>query len=175
MNKDLHFSSKSENWQTPKYFFDYWHKRYNFVLDAAASKENHLCPLYFDKNDNALELSWNIHLDDRTCHVWCNPPYGKQVKDFVHKAYIEARDNNAFTIMLLPARVDTKWWQEHINLAYLIKGRIAFVDPIANTNNSAPFPSAVALFHPLTVPRTQGFQPTLKYLDLKTIKKDNTL
>jgi site-specific DNA-methyltransferase (adenine-specific) len=48
--------------------------------------------------------------------------------------------------MLLPSRTDTRWWHEYIiekkAKVVFIKGRLKFGD----SKNSAPFPSAIAIF-----------------------------
>ena len=40
--------------------------------------------------------------------VYCNPPYGRGVADWLRKAR-EAK----LAVFLLPARTDTKWWHEY--------------------------------------------------------------
>jgi len=47
--------------------------------------------------------------------------------------------------MLIPARTDTKYWHNYVMRAseiHLVKGRLKF----GNSQNSAPFPSAVVVF-----------------------------
>lgn len=54
-------------------------------------------------------------------------------------------------VCLLPARTDTRWWQEYVMRASeirFISGRLRFGD----AENSAPFPSAVAIFGTPRVP-----------------------
>ena len=78
--------------------------------------------------------------------VWCNPPYGKDIINWVRKASEEyVKDYNRFVVMLLPARTDTKWFQQYVyNKAYLwfVDGRLRFGDNTA----TAPFPSVVAVY-----------------------------
>ena len=48
-------------------------------------------------------------------------------------------------VMLIPARTDTKYWHQYVMRAdevYFVKGRLKFGD----SENSAPFPSAVVVF-----------------------------
>jgi hypothetical protein len=52
----------------------------------------------------------------------------------------------ATVVCLLPARTDTRWWHDYCSKGevMLIKGRIKF----GNSNNCAPFPSAIVVFRP---------------------------
>lgn len=78
-----------------------------------------------------------------------NPPYGKQIKHWVKKAYEEAILNKRCVVVaLLPARTDTQWFHAHIyqksgvSVSFL-KGRLKF----SGSKNSAPFPSMVVVFN----------------------------
>lgn len=50
--------------------------------------------------------------------VFCNPPYGRQTTGAFVKKCAEAA--NCLSVMLIPARTDTKWFHEYI----YIKNRI---------------------------------------------------
>jgi site-specific DNA-methyltransferase (adenine-specific) len=74
--------------------------------------------------------------------VFCNPPYGREIKNRVKKWY-EASGGEI--VMLLPARTDTSWFHDYIyHKAEIrfIRGRLKFGDG----KNSAPFPSMVVVF-----------------------------
>lgn len=43
------FTSNSDEWATPKDFFDRLDAEFNFTLDPCATDENHKCPQYFTK------------------------------------------------------------------------------------------------------------------------------
>lgn len=127
------FTSNSDEWATPKGLFDEVNKRYRFILDAAATKENSLCNIFYTKEANSLEQAWYNS-------TWCNPPYS-QCKEFVKKAS-EEHKKGIQVVMLLPARTDTKWFHDYlynkpgIRLEF-IKGRLKF----SESKNSAQFPS----------------------------------
>ena len=73
-----------------------------------------------------------------------NPPYGRGISDWVAKAQQEAL-GGVLVVGLLPARTDTRWWQEHVQGhadVRFIAGRLKF----GNAQNSAPFPSAIAVW-----------------------------
>ena len=39
--------------------------------------------------------------------VFCNPPYGRAIKDWVKKSSEEVKKPNTTVVMLIPARTDT--------------------------------------------------------------------
>ena len=134
-------SSKSTEWETPQAFFDTLNAIFEFNLDVCATKENAKCSRYFTLNDDGLTQTWA-----GTC--WMNPPYNRQIKKWVKKAYESALDGSTI-VCLLPARTDTKWWHTYCERArYLfISGRLKFNKSLYN----APFPSAVVVFSPETL------------------------
>lgn len=140
MNKDVMFSSKTDQWETPQYFFDELNQEFNFTLDPCADEFNHKCKKYYTKKDNGLNKSWSNEI------VFCNPPYGREIGSWVKKSYEEVKYNNCKTVvMLIPSRTDTKWFHQYIYMKYeirFLKGRLKF----GNQKNSAPFPSMVVIF-----------------------------
>jgi len=139
INKGL-MSSNTDEWATPKLFFEELNKKYNFTLDPCATNENHKCNYYFTKEQDGLKQSWS---DQR---VFCNPPYGREINKWVEKAYNENKNNNVFVVMLVPARTDTRWFHDYIYNKHeikFIKGRLKFNDG----KQSAPFPSMLVIMH----------------------------
>lgn len=131
-------TSDRTDWETPRDLFDRLNDFWQFDLDVAASDANHLCPIYFTRETDGLSHSWRGH------RVWCNPPYGKQIADWVRKAYEETRDGRTLVIMLVPARTDTRWYHDYIQgkaaEVKFIRGRLKYtLGGVAQ--NSAPFPS----------------------------------
>ena len=139
MNNDVLFSSKTDNWATPPEVFKDLDNEFKFTLDPCASKENHKCDKYFTKEENGLLQDWGGQ------RVYCNPPYGRTVGDWVEKAAKESRKENTTVVMLLPARTDTKWFHKYIYgraTIRFIRGRLKF----GGSKNSAPFPSMIVIF-----------------------------
>ena len=139
INKGL-MSSNTDEWATPKLFFEELNKKYNFTLDPCATNENHKCNYYFTKEQDGLKQSWS---DQR---VFCNPPYGREINKWVEKAYNENKNKNVFVVMLVPARTDTRWFHDYIYNKHeikFIKGRLKFNDG----KQSAPFPSMLVIMH----------------------------
>jgi site-specific DNA-methyltransferase (adenine-specific) len=134
------FSSETDLWSTPQYFFDRLNREFNFNLDPCANEENHKCDKYFTKEQDGLKQDWQGHT------VFCNPPYGKVLKQWVKKCYEESLKLNTKVVMLIPARTDTSYFHDYIyNKAEIrfIRGRLKF----GNSKNSAPFPSMVVIFN----------------------------
>ena len=131
------FSHTKEEWETPQDLFDALNSEFHFTIDVAASPENAKCARYYTSETDGLSQDWTDEI------VWCNPPYGRKIKDFVRKA----AESDALTVMLLPARTDTKWFHDYIYKnpcveTRLLKGRLKFV----GAKNTAPFPPMIAIF-----------------------------
>ena len=119
----VHFSLKSNEWYTPQYLFDELNEKYQFTLDPCASHENAKCDKYFTIEDDGLTKDWSKDI------VFMNPPYGRNIKHWIKKAYEESV-KGATVVCLIPARTDTTYWHDYIfNNAYnikFLKGRIKF-------------------------------------------------
>ena len=126
------------NGGTPQAFFDELDKEFHFDLDVAASDDNHKCVRYYTKETDGL-----ANLSHWGGQVWCNPPYGREIGKWV-KACAEY---SGPSVMLLPARTDTRWFHDYIYNnpraeIRFIKGRLKFNDG----DSPAPFPSMVVVF-----------------------------
>lgn len=133
------FSSKTDMWATPQKFFDELDKEFHFTLDPCATPENAKCTRFFTQSENGLIQNWGGEI------VFCNPPYGRTISDWVRKSYEESRKPNTKVVMLLPARTDTAYFHDYIyhkaEIRFL-RGRLHFND----SKQSAPFPSMVVIF-----------------------------
>lgn len=140
METKVMFSSKTDDWATPQYFFDKLDEEFFFTLDPCADEQNNKCLKYFTKETDGLLQDWSGE------RVFCNPPYGRSISKWVEKCFSEVYAGNAqIAVMLLPARTDTRWFHDFIyNKAEVrfIKGRLRFGDG----SQSAPFPSMVVVF-----------------------------
>lgn len=144
MKNETMFSSATDEWATPKDFFDILNAEFSFTLDPCASDTNHKCEKYFTKEQNGLVRDWGKEV------VFCNPPYGREIGKWIGKAIDSARCG-ATVVMLIHARIDTKWFHEmvcpNVEEIRFVKGRLKF----GGSKNSAPFPSMVAVFTPESV------------------------
>lgn len=136
----VHYSSKSNEWETPSELFEKLNKEFRFTLDPCCTKENAKCERHFTIAEDGLKQDWSDH------NVFMNPPYGRQIKKWVKKAYKESL-KGATVVCLIPARTDTSYWHEYIfNKAEIrfLRGRVKF----SNSKNGAPFPSAIVVYRP---------------------------
>lgn len=173
MDTAVHFSSATDDWETPIDFFRQYDEVYHFTLDVCASEKNAKCARYFTKEQDGLKQDWG----NEVC--WMNPPYGDPehpckkdkagnykcskkrcvkrgfhidvyvpgIIDFMKKAY-ESSLAGATVVCLVPSRTCTEWWHE-----YSMKGKIEFIRgrlTFGNAENCAPFPSAVVVFGGVT-------------------------
>ena len=97
-------SSNTIEWATPQDLFDKLNEEFHFTLDPCSTDENAKCDKHYTIKDDGLSKSWDGE------RVFCNPPYGREIGKWVRKA----AESKALTVMLLPARTDTKWFHEYI-------------------------------------------------------------
>jgi len=137
--QEVGFSSADNTWETPQDFFQKLDEEFNFTLDPCATAETAKCEKYYTEADNGLQQDWQGE------SVFMNPPYGREIKHWLKKAYEESRKYHTQVVCLIPSRTDTKYWHEYVmkaNEIRFVKGRLKF----GNATNSAPFPSAVVIF-----------------------------
>ena len=109
----------SDNWATPKEFYDKLNQEFNFNFDP--------CPLCFEEikpENDGLLIEWK----ERN---FINPPYSRELKEkFVLKAIQESK-RGKLCVMLLPVSTSTKLFHDHIlpnaKEIRFIKGRIKFM------------------------------------------------
>lgn len=138
MNTDVMFSSKTDEWATPQEFFNNLDDEFHFTVDVCATEENAKCNKYYTRQDDGLTQDWNGEV------VWCNPPYGREMPNWIKKC-AEHAEAGGVAVMLIPARTDTKAFHEYIYgkaEIRFVRGRLKF----GNAKNTAPFPSMVVIF-----------------------------
>jgi hypothetical protein len=127
LNRGL-FTSQRGNWKTPKALYQALDAEFHFDCDP--------CPA--QPKINGLESEWGYT-------NFVNPPYGNEITKWIRKGYEQFMKGKT-VVFLIPSRTDTRWWHDYIMKASeirFIKGRLKFDDQ----KNSAPFPSAIAVFH----------------------------
>lgn len=135
-------SSVDMTWETPIDFFEKLNQEFHFTLDPCATPETAKCKKFFTKEDDGLIQDWGGE------SVFCNPPYGTEIKKWVRKCAEEAKKVGTQVVMLIPARTDTVYFHEYIyNKAQIrfVKGRLKFGGKQAGSG-AAPFPSMVVVF-----------------------------
>jgi site-specific DNA-methyltransferase (adenine-specific) len=154
----IHFSSKSDDWETRWPFFKAIEREFGpFTCDVCATQANTKVGHFFSPEVDGLSQEW-------TGTVLMNPPYGVELKKWMKKASEEAQ-KGATVIALIPARTDTKWWFDYVahkaaEIRFL-KGRLRF----GNAEHSAPFPSAVVIYRP-----GERRRPKVSFVDYEEIQ-----
>ena len=132
----------SDNWATPKDFYDTLNKEFNFDFDPCPLNHGDITP---DKD--GLMIEWG----ERN---YINPPYSRRLKEaFVHKAIQESKKGK-ICVMLLPVSTSTKLFHEYIQPnakeIRFVKGRIKFLGintkGVYVTNKSPMHDSMIVVF-----------------------------
>ena len=137
---DVMYSSRTDLWETPQEFFNQLNDEFHFTLDVCAVHQNAKCENYYTPEQDGLKKPW-------MGTIWCNPPYGRQIGEWVRRGFFSSIEGNT-VVMLLPARTDTRWFHDYIynrSEIRFIKGRLKF----GGSRNSAPFPSMIVIFRGL--------------------------
>lgn len=127
--------SEKQDWCTPPEILKIVEEVAPIAFDPA--------PANWDRSFDGLEVSWR-----RGGLTYLNPEYGRALWAWTAKAAFEFSKRGAddALIMLIPARPDTRWFQDNIvhfaDALCFWRGRIKFV----GAENSAPFPSAFVYF-----------------------------
>jgi phage N-6-adenine-methyltransferase len=132
---DWYQMSETPEWETPQWLFDILNAEFDFNVDVCTSEQNHKCEIFYSKSNDGLSKEW-------TGSCWMNPPYGREIKEWMQKARL-ASENGAVVVCLVPARPDTEWWWENC-----IQGEIRFIRgrlQWPSSSTAAPFPSAVVI------------------------------
>lgn len=119
--------------KTPDGFYNQLNDEFHFDFDP--------CPL--NGETDGLVINWGKR-------VYANPPYGKEIQRWLHKAIGEIENGRTeLAVFLLPAYTDVKWFHEIVlplaSEIRFIKGRLKF----GTHNNTAPFASMVVIFKPI--------------------------
>ena len=107
----------SDNWETPKYFYDELDKEFNFDFDPCPLNEGLITP-----DNDGLLIEWGES-------NFINPPYSQKLKEgFVHRSIIDFSDRT--NVFLLPVSTSTALFHDlilpHAEVRF-IKRRIPFV------------------------------------------------
>ena len=124
-------SSGSDLWMTPPHIIEALTRKYGALFDP--------CPRDWDGSFDGLEIDWP---HDQV--VFVNPPYSN-IAEWAEKAWYENFHRGVEVIMLIPARVDTRYFHDYLcnsGRIEFFKGRLRFIDPATGLpGNSAPFPA----------------------------------
>lgn len=138
-------SSANGEWQTPTEILDVVEEVLDIIdLDPASPGKGNtlvMAERYFTIEDDGLAQPWNA----RT--VFLNPPYGREIGRWTRKLSEEYKEGRTKEfVALLPARVDTRWWQVLITgdmLVCFVNHRLRFLNAAMQPEDPAMFPSAL--------------------------------
>lgn len=141
--------SQQNEWETPQTLYDHLEiSGGEFTWDLAASDNNHKAPYWFTVDNDSLVQDWSA-LHGR---LFCNPPYGRDIKRWIEKAADMTDFSHNFDeiVMVIPARTDTSYWHEYIfdnprASVDFLRGRLKF-ERDGLSGQPAPFASAVVTF-----------------------------
>jgi len=140
----VHFSSDTPEHYTPQAIVDAVIDVLGTIdLDPCSnSKDTPNVPAlyHYTAQDDGLSLPW-------VGKVYMNPPYGRAISEWVNKLTESLDSGVTEAIALVPARVDTQWWNAltaRYCLVCFVSGRLTFI----GNEESAPFPSAVVYLNP---------------------------
>ena len=146
------YSSKSNNWNTPQYIFDWLKPLGPISLDPCANSTSKVpsAIIITPSGGDGLGVSWKTMHEG---YVFVNPPYSKDknnpagIKTWIDKCVSEWEKNSVEQVLLVPSRTDTKWFQSVVKVASalcFVKGRVDFINADGSgTAAKAPFPSAL--------------------------------
>lgn len=135
-------TSAKDDWETPQVLFDRLDAVHHFTLDPCSTHANAKCAKHYTVEEDGLAQSWA----DET--VFCNPPYGRGIGEWVRKCYEESE--RAKVVLLIPARTDTRYFHDWIYRkdgvsVEFLRGRLKFeLGGVAM--QSSPFPSMLVTF-----------------------------
>lgn len=137
-NLGVHFTSDSPEWYTPPEIIERAVKLFG-AIDLDPCSNSHKNPTVpsanrFTKDDDGLSKTWKGK-------VYMNPPYGREIVEWVEKLAAEHKSGNVTeAVALVPARTDTEWFRMlRVFPRCFVSGRLNF----SGHENSAPFPSVV--------------------------------
>jgi site-specific DNA-methyltransferase (adenine-specific) len=137
-----YFSSAAMDWRTPRELFDPLLAEFGFTIDVCSSDDNALLTRHWTEVDEALLRSWAGE------RVWMNPPFGRQIKRWMEKAWTESVSAEVI-VALVPSRTDTFWWHEYAMKAdeiRFLRKRLRFGSVSVSGRDTAPFPSSLCIF-----------------------------
>lgn len=139
------YTSETPEWYTPRIIIDSVLELFGAIdLDPCSNGKGDAANVpateHYTREDNGLARAWHGK-------VYMNPPYGREVAQWVEKVIAEYQAGNiSEAIILIAARTDTRWFNLLVNYGAMwcaVEGRLLFTTPGVKTSNAAPFPSAI--------------------------------
>lgn len=133
------YSSDTNEWYTPRHLLQRVIETMGGIdLDPCSNPGNPNVPAkeYYTPDIDGLSQVWRGR-------VFVNPPYGREIEDWVKKTVDEFRIGSCTeAVLLVPSRTDTGWFRMLVEYPRcFIWGRIKFIDENGAEGSPAPFPS----------------------------------
>ncbi len=153
----------NHEWGTPQRLFDKLNDEFHFTVDVCATPENSKCEKFYTRRETCIacggtgviqrgnnELGECFMCDGllRSWEhetVWMNPPYGKEIVEWMEKAAMA----DATVVCLIPTRTNAPWWHDYVMRAdeiRFIRKKVSFEgvkDGVAFTGH------AIVVFRPI--------------------------
>jgi phage N-6-adenine-methyltransferase len=94
-------------WSTPQPIFDALDSEFHFSADLCADADNAKCSVWIPR-EKSLSEEW-----EGEGVAFLNPPYGKEITNWVAKAAYA----NRVIVGFLPGRTNAPWWHEYVMMA----------------------------------------------------------
>lgn len=139
------YTSETPEWYTPRIIIDSVLELFGKIdLDPCSNGKGDAANVpateHYTREDNGLARAWHGK-------VYMNPPYGREVAQWVEKVTAEYQAGNiSEAVILIAARTDTRWFNLLTKTGAVwcaVEGRLLFSTPGVKTSNAAPFPSAI--------------------------------
>ncbi len=140
-------------WSTPQPVFDPLHREFSFVIDLCADAGNQKC-LNWITCYNSLATDWSGE-----GVAWLNPPYGKEITQWVKKA----AETERVIVSFLPGRTNAPWWHDYVMRAReirFVRRKVSFSNG-EGCKGVPPWGAVVAVFDPAW----HGSEPACKSWD----------
>lgn len=122
-----------DDWRTPFKLYNVLNKQYGFVIDCCASKENRLCPKWYDNFESCDFITYNSP-------CWMNPPFSKAKEMFTHFFKVVQKGVAIYRC----DNMETAVWQDlilkHANWVFIPNGRVSYE---GKSGKGSRFPSAL--------------------------------
>jgi hypothetical protein len=100
------YDPATDDYHTPRQWFDLLHERLRFTIDLAASKTAHLLQRYYTANEDALKQSWAGE------RGYLNPPWvHRNISKWVEYALTQDFE---LLLMCLPGEINSSWFHRFV-------------------------------------------------------------
>lgn len=139
-------SSRDQTWTTPQSLLQALYRVVGdeFDLDPCSPRKDGpvAAKVRYTAKDDGLSRPWPPGV------VFCNPPYGRAIGQWVAKCREEAERRPGAVIGLFPSRTGTQWFQAHVSRhadIIMVRGRLVF--GADEDGDPAPFDSTLAIWN----------------------------